>query len=240
MQDNDDISSPILGRRQILRTASAFGILGLIGSALGQSRGFDRAEQDDDSDGLIDDAALQAMCVLTPAETEGPYYLNLNLLRQNITENYPGIPTRIFIHVVKASDCTPIVNAPVDIWHCNAAGVYSGFAQQGTQGLTYLRGTQITDANGTVIFDTIYPGWYPGRTVHAHFKVHPTTGSVLTSQMYFKPQLTTRVYGRPPYSTHGQANTQNTQDGLYLAQTEVHVLSVLPTQIQLELTIGVA
>jgi protocatechuate 3,4-dioxygenase beta subunit len=187
---------------------------------------------------LADDDKLQAVCTLTPGETEGPYYLNLNLVRQDITEGLPGLHTRLFLHVVRACDCMPIPNATVDVWHADAGGRYSGFAQQGTQGLTFLRGVQFTDAAGTAIFDTIYPGWYPGRTAHIHLKVRPTGMSQLTTQMYFKQRLTNRVYGLSPYNQHAGNPTPNTGDGLYLPET---VLSVLMTsRLNLELTVAVA
>src|SRR5262249_44283949 len=142
---------------------------------------------------LIEPSGMQGMCVMTPAETEGPYYLNLNLLRQDITEGQPGLPTRLLISVVHAADCTPVANATVDVWHANAPGQYSGFANQGTQGQTWLRGVQFTDANGLATFDTIYPGWYMGRTTHIHLKVRPTPQTELTSQLYFPQRLNRRV-----------------------------------------------
>lgn len=236
--EDDDILSPVLGRRQILRGASALGIFGLARFA-GRDRvaGANALPNDDLSD-LADDPRMQAVCSITPAETDGPYYLNLNLYRTNITEGLPGLPLRVFVNVVQASTCAPIPNAVVDIWHCDAAGRYSGFAQQGTQGQTFLRGIQNTDVNGMTFFDTIYPGWYPGRTTHIHVKVRPTGTSVLTSQMYFKQRLSTRIYAFSPYNTHGPSSTTNTQDGLYLPATVMNVMSTVP--LQTELTIGVA
>lgn len=155
-------------------------------------------------------------CTLYPRQTEGPYYLNLNLLRSDITEGKPGAPLALDIQIVRAGSCVPIANAAVDIWHCDAAGIYSGYAGQlggqNTTGQTFLRGTQVTDANGRATFNTIYPGWYPGRTTHVHFKAHLTATSVVTSQMYFDESLTAAVYRTPPYSAHGQKDTSNAGD----------------------------
>lgn len=156
---------------------------------------------------------LQAQCNFTPAQTEGPYYLDLNLIRQDITEGKPGIPVYVILLVVKASDCSPLANAAVDLWQTDALGKYSGIAALGTGGQTFLRGTQITDAGGIVIFKTIYPGWYHGRTAHLHFKVHPTATSDFTSQLYYPQFVTDHIYSTyAPYTDKGAANVKNNQD----------------------------
>jgi protocatechuate 3,4-dioxygenase beta subunit len=243
--DNDDVFSPVVGRRQILRRAGAFGLLGLglthLATGAAVFRGLAPSDDELDLSGLLDDPTMQVMCTLTPSETQGPYYLNLNLVRSDITEGYPGYKSRIIIHVVRASDCSAVQNAAVDVWHANAAGVYSGYAQQGTQGLTFLRGVQYTDANGTAMFDTIYPGWYQGRTTHIHCKVRPSTTQELTTQLYFNQGLSNRMYSRGAYQAHGPTSTTNSQDGLFLPQTVMSLLGNVPgIGLQLELTIGVA
>jgi protocatechuate 3,4-dioxygenase beta subunit len=244
IHDDDAIQSKVIGRRQILRTASALGVLSFARFATAHpalARALPGGTADDlDVSDLVDDTRMQAVCVLTPSETQGPYYLDLNLNRIDITEGYAGLPTRIFLHVVRASDCTPVPNAIVDLWHNNAPGTYSGFASQGTAGLTFLRGVQTTDANGTAYFDTIYPGWYPGRTVHMHLKVRPSGGSELTTQLYFKKRLTARVHSMPPYDAHGQSPTTNDNDGLFLPETVTTILGVIGGVLQLEVTIGIA
>ena len=112
-------------------------------------------------------------CVLAPEMTEGPYYLPGEKVRRNITEGLPGAPLDAAPDAcVDASTCKPIKGAAVDIWHASAAGKYSGEAANGTVGLTFLRGIQRTDANGLALFKTVYPGWYQGRAVHIHVKVH--------------------------------------------------------------------
>ena len=123
------------------------------------------------------------LCVLTPEQTEGPYYLPLELMRQDITEGKPGLPLRLRIAVADVNACAPVTDAAVDIWHCDAQGYYSGVdanpggnasseAGAGSEAGTFLRGVQLTDADGIAEFQTIYPGWYSGRTVHIHMKVH--------------------------------------------------------------------
>lgn len=124
-----------------------------------------------------------AMCVLTPELTEGPYYLDDLLVRNDVTEGKAGIPLDLKITVLNATSCTPIENAAVDIWHCDANGFYSGFTQMnpggdaayqddGSNADTFLRGVVLTGSDGLAEFKTIYPGWYNGRDIHIHMKVH--------------------------------------------------------------------
>src|SRR5213080_3206228 len=110
-------------------------------------------------------------CVLTPEQTEGPYYIAGELVRRNITEGRPGTPLTLRAFVVDASTCKAIRNAAVDIWHADAGGVYSGFGA-GSANRTFMRGIQRTNAAGLALFRSVYPGWYQGRTVHIHVKVH--------------------------------------------------------------------
>jgi protocatechuate 3,4-dioxygenase beta subunit len=151
---------------------------------------------------------------LTPEVTEGPFYLDLNDVRRDITEGRPGAPLDLKIAVIDATKCTPIEGAAVDIWHCDATGVYSGFGQGGQS--TFLRGTQVTDASGVAEFATIFPGFYQGRAVHIHMKVH-TGGSVVhTGQLFFDPTVTKTVFQTAPYSAHGSTpDTPNTSDSIF-------------------------
>jgi protocatechuate 3,4-dioxygenase beta subunit len=154
-------------------------------------------------------------CVtLTPEVTEGPYYLDLNDVRRDITEGRPGAALDLEITVIDSIACTPIEGAAVDLWHCDASGVYSGF-QSGT-GQTFLRGTQLTDASGVAGFATIVPGFYQGRAVHMHMKVH-TGGSVVhTGQLFFDPGLLSTVFHTSPYQSHGTSpDTPNDADSIY-------------------------
>jgi len=163
-------------------------------------------------------AGGQGACTLYPQQTEGPYYLDLDLVRSDITEGKPGGKLTLRIEVVGADGCKPVEGAAVDVWHCDAGGVYSGYPGQlgglDTTGQKFLRGTQVSDAEGRVTFITIYPGWYPGRTTHIHFKVHPSPTTEVTSQLYFPEDMTASVYMAAPYDTHGPKDTTNLQDSI--------------------------
>jgi protocatechuate 3,4-dioxygenase beta subunit len=156
-------------------------------------------------------------CTLYPQQTEGPYYVDGEMLRADLREDRQGTLLVLDLLVLSADGCTPLGNAAVDIWHCDAAGVYSGFQGQlgglDTRGQIFLRGTQLTNADGRVQFTTIYPGWYPGRTTHIHFKVHLSPTREVTSQLYFPEDLNREVYGTDPYAAHGQKDTSNMADG---------------------------
>jgi protocatechuate 3,4-dioxygenase beta subunit len=130
-------------------------------------------------------AAGLVSCVLTPEMTEGPYYLDGGKVRRDIREGRPGVPLVLRTMVVDASTCRPVKGAAVDVWHCDAGGTYSGFAQEGAAGRTFLRGIQRTDVTGLARFTTVYPGWYEGRTVHIHVQVHIGGSVVHTGQLFF-------------------------------------------------------
>jgi len=137
------------------------------------------------------------VCRIMPEVTEGPYYIDPKLVRADITEARPGVSLDLRIQVVDAA-CLPIPGARVDIWHCDAQGIYSGFPNQlggtDTTGQTFLRGTQTGDDEGIAAFETIYPGWYPGRTPHIHFKAFPNVNEVLTGQLFFPDELSKDIY----------------------------------------------
>ena len=148
--------------------------------------------------------------------TEGPYYLDGDKVRRDMREGKPGVPLTLRTAVLDVSTCKPIKGAAVDIWHCDAGGTYSGFAQEGTEGLTFLRGIQRTDKTGLALFKTIYPGWYPGRTVHIHVQVHVGGSVVHTGQLFFPDALTDTVYKRSPYNKRGTRATRNTNDSIFV------------------------
>jgi protocatechuate 3,4-dioxygenase beta subunit len=164
-------------------------------------------------------------CVVRPEVTEGPYYVAEDLVRSDIRSDptngtvKEGVPFVLTFNVsqVSNSSCTPLQGATVEIWHCDAAGQYSDVTDRGfvTKGQKWLRGAQVTDANGVATFTTIYPGWYSGRAVHIHFKVHPDTSKVFTSQLFFDDALSDQVFTQQPYASKGQRDRLNKADNIY-------------------------
>jgi protocatechuate 3,4-dioxygenase beta subunit len=152
-------------------------------------------------------------CVLTPEQTEGPYYLDNDLVRSNIVEGHPGAPLRLGL-LVEDARCAPLAGAAVDIWHADAAGAYSGFGTAAAS-RTFLRGTQLSDNTGRVVFQTIYPGWYVGRAVHIHVKVHTGGREVHTGQLYFDEALNDTVMRTAPYNRRTGTRTRNATDFIY-------------------------
>ena len=155
-------------------------------------------------------------CTLTPETIAGPTWFDAHAVRTDIREDRPGTPLDLAFRVEKTGACSPVPNAVVDLWQCDAGGIYSGYQNQlgglDTRGQVFLRGTQLTGPDGRVRFQTVYPGWYPARTTHVHFKVHLSGNREATSQLYFAEELNREVYGTAPYSTHGQKDTSNTAD----------------------------
>lgn len=165
-------------------------------------------------------------CVVTPQETEGPYFVDEKLNRSDIRIDpsdgtmQEGVPLRLKISVssVSGGACGPLAGAAVDVWHCNTRGVYSDVSANRTVGKKFLRGYQTTDANGAVEFTTVYPGWYSGRAVHIHFKVRMGTRE-FTSQLFFDEAVTAQVFSRSPYQSRGLPDTSNARDGIYRSAT---------------------
>ncbi|MDP4025478.1 intradiol ring-cleavage dioxygenase [Methylobacterium sp. NEAU 140] len=167
------------------------------------------------------DAEGEGTCWLTPQAVEGPFYRDPKLVRSDIREGRPGVPLRLALRVIEAGRCAPVAGARVDVWHCDAQGLYSGYPGQGetgadTTGQTFLRGSQTTDAAGRAGFDTIYPGWYPGRATHVHVKVFLDARTMLTGQIYFPDALSEFLYARvPAYGGRAVERTIiNANDGL--------------------------
>ncbi|MDT8324074.1 MAG: T9SS type A sorting domain-containing protein [Bacteroidota bacterium] len=172
-----------------------------------------------------------AACWLTPASTEGPYYFDIGELRMDIRRDsksdvlHDGIPLTLTMRIVNA-DCQPVAGVLVDIWHANREGLYSGYVQPhgDTVGEDFLRGTQVTDPQGECRFVTSYPGWYPGRATHIHFKVRLSSMSYVTSQFAFEDRVNTAVYDTALYSARGQNPTSNAADGVFRDATPEHLL----------------
>jgi protocatechuate 3,4-dioxygenase beta subunit len=183
---------------------------GLVAAALGLDRA-DSAFAAGGS-GPAGVASGAVSCVLTPELTEGPFYVAGEKLRRDVTEDKQGVRLRLDLSVADASTCKAIRNAIVDIWHADAAGVYSGV--QGDTG-TFLRGLQRTNAHGLATFETIYPGWYQGRATHIHVKVHLGGNVVHTGQLFFADALNSAVYKRAPYNTRGSGAMRNADDAIF-------------------------
>ena len=177
------------------------------------------------------DAAVLPSCVVRPEQTEGPYFIDEKLNRSDIRSNpsdssvRPGVPLHLAFYVsrVSGSSCGPLGGVIVDVWHCDALGVYSDVRDMNagfdTRGKKFLRGYQATGANGIAEFLTIYPGWYEGRTVHIHFKIRTDPASRSThefiSQLYFDESITDQVHKQAPYNGKGYRSTTNDKDFIF-------------------------
>ncbi|HEX4815150.1 MAG TPA: hypothetical protein VFV66_20605 [Nonomuraea sp.] len=192
--------------------------------------------------GFAADAALFAgapTCALSPEATQGPYYFDAGKLRGDIREGRPGVRLRLALKVQEARTCRPLPDAVVDIWQCDAIGVYSGAEAQSkadhdsppsfadisdktvmpdlkpADSTRYLRGAQVAGADGVVRFTTIWPGWYPGRTVHVHVLVLVDEKRVLSTQLMFDEALNKKVMAREPYAGHTGRDTFNHTDPVF-------------------------
>ncbi|MDF0602304.1 intradiol ring-cleavage dioxygenase [Psychromarinibacter sp. C21-152] len=183
------------------------------------------------------------VCVVTPETTAGPFYVDPGLVRSDITGDRQGTPLTLRLQVVDAG-CRPIPDARVDVWHCDAAGIYSGVRSPlaDARGATSLRGTQPTDGQGIARFTTIYPGWYPGRTPHIHFKVFPDDRSVLTSQLFFPDGASREVYDGSAAYDNGPPDTTNGSDFIARRAGEAAVASVSGTtsDLRADLVVGLS
>jgi protocatechuate 3,4-dioxygenase beta subunit len=234
--DNDDKQmGRILSRRDVLKLLGITGATLLVSCAPGvssttQAAGTSSQPTAASTQAAATSASTNALpaCVVRPEVTEGPYYVAEELNRSDVRSDpssgviKDGLPLTLKFNVsqVGSSGCTPLAGAKVEIWHCDADGVYSDVSDPNndTRGQKFLRGYQETDANGQATFITIYPGWYPGRTVHIHFKVHHDSSAqsvVFTSQVFFDDAVTDKVFTRQPYASRGQRNTLNSADGIY-------------------------
>lgn len=215
MTDEDRPMGRFLSRREVVAFLGAAGAVWLAGGSL-----FPRS--------AIAGTPGPA-CVVRPEQTEGPYFVDERLNRSDIRSDptdgqvRPGAPLALTMLVsrINAGDCQPLPGAQVDIWHCDAMGVYSDVQDPGfdTAGKKFLRGYQVTDARGEARFVTVYPGWYPGRTVHIHVKIRTVPVAKrnfeFTSQLYFNDELTDRVHAASPYATKGPRTERNQHDWIF-------------------------
>ena len=162
----------------------------------------------------VEESAVAAgSCTLTRELTEGPYWIPNNLTRRDVTAGKHGVPLSLVLTVEDAA-CNILTGADVEIWHCDAKGNYSGVGNQSSSS-RFLRGHQKTNSKGVARFDTIYPGWYRGRTPHIHLKVHVGGNEVHTGQLFFGGAASRAVYRTRYYKSRGQADTTNASDGIY-------------------------
>lgn len=167
-------------------------------------------------------------CPLAVQQEEGPFYVDEGMVRSDVLDGESGVPLELWIKVLTARTCEPVVNAAVDVWLANAAGRYSDIKREGTGGQKFLRGIQMTDAEGFVKFKTLYPGWYAGRACHVHLKVHIggqvngesfTKGDsriVHTGQLFFPPEINEAL--RPVYPENKNEFVNNGADRVYRKQ----------------------
>lgn len=204
-----------IDRRDAIAKLGGLGAAVLGAGAWGAHELLDASDAAAAGDGPAGVASGAVTCVLAPEQTEGPYYLDDARVRRNITEGKAGVPLALRLTVVDASSCKPIRGAAVDVWHCDAAGDYSGTSAQGSEDERFLRGVQRTDAKGVALFRTVYPGWYPGRTVHIHVMVHIGGNVVHTGQLYFPDAVTDAVFRRSPYNRRPNRDPRNAGDSIY-------------------------
>jgi protocatechuate 3,4-dioxygenase beta subunit len=172
-------------------------------------------------------AATIPTCVVRPEETEGPFFVDEKLNRSDIRSDPSGAATRegmplrlvMTVSAVSGSACAGLGGAQVDVWHCDARGIYSDVAANGSRGQKFLRGYQVADSTGRVEFQTIYPGWYSGRSIHIHFKVRSASGASkayeVTSQIFFDENVSDRVMSQAPYNNRGNRDTRNQADMVF-------------------------
>ena len=243
--DNDDI---LVGR--LLSRRDAVRLLAVAGAATVAGCSRAKVASTDTASGVValnagDSLAGMPACVAKPELTVGPYFLDKQLDRSDIRAEpttgaiKEGAPLALAFNIsrIDAGGCKPLPNAVVDVWQCDAMGMYSGFNDRmvgfDTTGQTFLRGFQRTDSAGVARFTTVYPGWYQGRTVHIHFKIRtesaPNQAYEFTSQLFFPESVTDQVHAQAPYASKGRRDMKNAQDGIYRQAGDTLLLSPTKT-----------
>ena len=238
--DQDDLPvGRILSRREVLQLLSGAGGTFLLGG--GAAHATMAGASASGSIPARTDGAPLPDCIVRPEMTEGPYFTDERLERSDIRlepstgEVKPGLPLTLTFNVSQIRDgaCTHLPGALVDIWQCDAHGRYSAFNDNAfgfdTRGESFLRGYQRTDEYGAASFATVYPGWYPGRAVHIHFKIRTEDAEgqayEFTSQLFFDESLNDAVHAHEPYAEHGRRNRLNTNDGIFSRELLLDVTS---------------
>lgn len=218
-----------MSRRRVVKTGAALAGIAVAGGSVKLVTAQGTAAPEGTAESV-------AMCVLTPELTEGPYYLDDMIMREDVTEGKAGLPLALELLVLDATACTPIENAAVEIWHCDANGFYSGFTENnpggsqsyvddGSDPNTFLRGLALTGSDGIAKFQTIYPGWYTGRDIHIHMMIHLGGASdngtydgghiTHTGQLAFADTLTDEVALIEPYASRETTFTRLEEDGVF-------------------------
>lgn len=239
----NQLRSPAISRSPVGRLVrSRRAVLGFLGGVAGTAV-FGCSRQTEGLPPLASSGLAQADdlldCIVRPQQTAGPFFVDTQLNRADLRTDpvtgqiSAGVPLGLLFQVFQVDSfqpegsrrCVPLPNAVVDVWQCDAAGVYSGVRDRrsDTTGQAFLRGYRRTDQNGVAEFLTIYPGWYPGRAVHIHFKIRTgsPSGAIapssyeFTSQLYFDDALTDRIHRQTPYTARGQRAQRNHQDAIF-------------------------
>ncbi|CAR65882.1 DEHA2E24376p [Debaryomyces hansenii CBS767] len=176
----------------------------------------------DNSSSLFEDVS----CILSPEVTIGPYYVEGEYVRDDITEDQDGVDLLLDVQLIDVNTCEPVPQSYIDVWHCNSTGVYSGVSEEDTLGSTFLRGIWPTDDDGIMQMKTKFPGWYVSRATHIHITAHQNA-TVLSNntisggdvnhigQIFFNQTLLDEVALLEPYVSNQQSKTSNTEDSIY-------------------------
>ena len=237
----------VIARRDVLRFLAGTGLIPLfplLGSRWG---GYARAGTNWASGGTVAMTGKPSYpdpfesnpgpCLIVASTTEGPCTTQTDLVREDVSEGWTGLPVRLALKIVDEA-CNPVPGVVVSIWHTNREGSYSGqtpsricLLNQAYASANFFRGVQTTAADGTVFFDTCFPGWYPGRAVHIHFQVKDASRSYRVSQVFFPEDVTEDIFAdHPDYSEFGQPDTTFANDGVFrgipAAERERNILTV--------------
>jgi len=233
-----------LDRRQALVVIGGLGAA-VVATACGSDKPATTGAGQAASTSLPTTAGAGASCALAPEVTQGPYFLTDHPEASNLVGDRKGVPLALLL-TVQNTACKPISGAKVDIWHCDAAGEYAGISggagaggppPRGAAGgdvaatrgnaKMWLQGYQTAGSDGTVKFDTIYPGWYMGRAVHIHMKVFVGGSAVHTGQLFFPDDLSATLFKNSPY--RGNPDTLNSRDGIFASAGSAALVTPTPS-----------